>query len=128
MASIVFSASGMSDLTLERGRAVPYSPENIEANQDNYLTESNNPKVIDYGNDLEMISLSFQHLSKDNYDGAINGLKTWFENANINWMENSFTLTDENGASHTVRLWSKRWRMIRGRGGRYSVTLPLLKE
>ncbi len=126
--SIVFSAGGMSDLTLERGRLVPYSPEDVTINQDNYLTESNNPKVTNYGDNLNLINLSFRHLSKDNYDGTVNGLKTWFEDANINWMVNNFTLTDENGQAHTVRLWNKKWRMSADRGGRYSITLRLLKE
>lgn len=125
--SIKFSKAGMSDLTLERGRLFPViSP--ITINQDRYLTESNNPKVIDYGDNLELKELKFNYLSKDNYDGATNGLKTWFEDSTINWCENNFTLTDENGATHTVRLWQDKFDMRMTSNGRYTISLTLLEE
>lgn len=125
--SIVFSHASLSDLTLERGRIYPVS-QPIQINQDRYLTESNNPKVIDYGDDLNFIQLNFQYLSKDNYDGATNGLKTWFQDSNINYSENSFTLTDEDGVAHTVRFWQANFNMPQTSNGRYQISLTLLKE
>lgn len=126
--SIVFSKSGMSNLTLERGRLFPFSEGDIEINQDRYLTEDNNPIVINYGDNLELVVLSFSFLTKDNYDGAVNGLKTWFEDSNIEWSSNSFTLTDENGVAHTVRYWDDKFSMPKNVNGRYSGKLILLKE
>ena len=126
--SIIFSASGMSNLTLERGRMLPYTPEEVQINQERYLTESNNAKVIDYGTDISFISLVFMFLSQDNYDGSVNGLKTWFEDSNINWSENSFTMTDEAGTAWTVRLWQSDFKMPKMRGGRFMVELILKVE
>ena len=125
--SIQFSKSGMSTLTLERGRLFPIQNPKT-ANQDRYLTESNNPKVINYGDALEVMELNLAFLSKDNYDGAINGIKTWFENANINYSENSFTLTDEVGETHTVRLWQDKLNIQKVSSGRYQIKILLLVE
>ena len=46
--SIVFSKAGLSDLTLERGRLYPISKP-IQINQELYMTESLNAKVVDFG-------------------------------------------------------------------------------
>ena len=126
--SIVFQKSGLSDLTIERGRLFPFSPKNITVHQDRYLTESNNAKIVDYGANLQLIKLSFKNLTKDNYDGAINGLKTWFETSNINWSVNSFTMIDESGVSYTVRFWQKDFQMPQQVNGRYEITLILKVE
>lgn len=102
---IVFQKSGLSDLTLERGRVIPATG-SIEPHQYAHLTQSNNAKVYDVGsNELEFIDIQLAGLSRDNYDGATNGLKTWFESSQINWRMNSFTMVDELGESRTVRLW-----------------------
>ncbi len=126
--SIKFQHSGMSELTLERGRVTPYVPEEIEPHQDLYLTEGNNPKVINYGDPLKFMKLEFKYLSRDNYDGTVNGLKTWFEDSTINWSANNFTLVDENNVSWTVRLWQKKFNMKNLGNDRYSVELVLLIE
>lgn len=125
---IVFQKSGLSDLTMERGRIVPYSPEEIEIDQIQNLTENNIPIIVDYGNNLTFINLEFNHLSKDNYDGATNGLKTWFSSSQVNWMANNFTMIDENGVSHTVRLWDKKFKFQTLGSGRYNISIKLLKE
>ena len=125
--SIVFSAAGMSNLTLERGRLYPLSMP-IQINQELNLTDGMNPKITDYGGTAQFWKVIFNYLSKDNYDGSVNGLKTWFEDSNINWCENSFILTDENGVAHTVRLWQKGFDMPENSSGRYSVSLTLLEE
>jgi len=128
MSKIIFQKTGMSDLTLENGRLVPFSPDEIEINQDKYLTESNNAKIIVYGANLELLKLKFKNLPKDNYDGSINGLKTWFSNSIINWLANSFTLLDENGISYTVRLWQNKFKTIKSSNERYVIELLLKKE
>ena len=121
--SIVFKKSGVSDLTLERGRIVPYSTEEDQINQERYLTENYTSKVVNYGSNGKFLELTFKHLTKDNYDGTANGLRTWFNNSNINWSKYSFTLVDEDGVSHTVRLWQNRFKMGVDNAGRYSVKL-----
>jgi len=121
--SIVFQKGGLSDLTLERGRLVPYSPEEQEINQERYLTEDNNPKVVDYGSNHKTMKLAFSFLTKDNYDGATNGLRTWFEDSNIDWCMNNFTLVDENSVSYTVRLWQKKFTVKKHSNDRYSLSL-----
>ena len=128
MSLIVFSKTGLSNLTLEHGRTIPHVPENIDVNQEISLTEDNVAKVIDYGPDLTLIRLEFNHLSKDNYDGTVNGLKTWFESSTINWCANSFNMTDENGINRSVRLWQIKFSMARDHGGRYSVSFILKEE
>lgn len=126
--SIVFQKSGLSDLTLERGRIFPVEEAQIKINQETYLTESMNPKVVNYGSTLKLIRLKFAGLSRDNYDGTINGLKTWFESSQINWSENNFVMIDEMGISHTVRLWQKQFSMKQDSPNRYSITLTFLEE
>ncbi len=126
--SIVFKKSGMSDLTLERGRVVPYQTQEQKINQERYLTESYNTKVVNYGSNAQYLELSFKHLTKDNYDGTVNGLKTWFDDSSINWSMNSFTMLDENGISYTVRLWQNNFKMAVDGAGRYSVKLILKVE
>ena len=125
--AIKFQKSGMSDLTIEKGRLFPVS-EPIEINQEIHLTESNNPKVIVYGDNLKIIELKFKGLTKDNYNGTVNGLYTWFNDSNINWMENSFTMIDEQGVSHTVRLYQKKFDMKMDSNGRYSIALKFIEE
>lgn len=125
---IVFQKSGLSDLTLERGRLVPYSRGNISVNQERYLTESNNAKITDYGNNITFIELAFDHLTKDNYDGSTNGLKTWFESTQVNWSANSFTMLDEENVSHTVRFWQGSFDMPTKANGRFSFKLVLKDE
>lgn len=125
--AIIFSKGGMSDLTLERGRIFPIqSP--IQINQERHFTESMNPKVIVYSGTAEFFELKLEGLSRDNYDGTVNGLKTWFENALINWSENNFTLVDEEGNSLTVRLWQDNFNPQEESANRYSISLTLLKE
>jgi len=124
---MTFSKSGRSNLTLERGRLYPVSI-SYTKNQERYLTEGMNPKVVSYSGTLQLFNLSFSYLSKDNFDGTVNGLKTWFQSTQINYSEYNFTLTDENGVTHTVRLWDDNFEMGKDVSGRYFVTIKLLKE
>ena len=124
---ITFKKTGLTDLVISRGRILP-SSEPIIINQDKLITSSNNVIIIDKGINTKLIKLSFKFLTKDNYDGAINGLKTWFENSQINWMENTFTLVDENNVEKTVRLWDDKFDMKFEKGDTYSVSLTLRDE
>lgn len=126
--SITFAIAGRSDLTMERGRIIPYVPIEYKIDQLLHFTEQNNPKVTDYGSNIQFIKLSFKHLSKDQYDGTVNGLETWFSSSQVNWAANSFTMTDEEGNTHTVRFWQNSFQMTRDAGGRYTVSFVLLKE
>jgi len=121
---IIFQKTGLPDLTIERGRVYPLNNP-TEINQDRYLTESNHDVIVNYGNHAKFLELELKFLSKDNYDGAINGLKNWFESSQINYSENSFTLIDELGYSRTVRLWQGEFDMPENFSGRYSIKLTL---
>jgi hypothetical protein len=128
MAKIKFTKSGRSDLTIERGRSIPISTP-ITINQELNLTESMNAKVIDYGSFATYIKIELRNLTKDNYDGSINGLYSWFSSSQINWCENNFTMVDEQGVSQTVRLWQTEFDMTRDlNSGRYSISFILKKE
>ena len=128
MATITFQKASMTDLILERGRLLPTTPEVISINQDMYLTESNDAKTVKYGTNLKTSKLSFNNLTVDNYNGTVNGLKTWFEDALIDWTLNSFTLINEAGETLTVRLWQKKFSMGLKSNSRYSVNLLLKIE
>jgi len=67
-------------------------------------------------------------LSKDNYDGSINGLKTWFENAAIDWRKNYFQYTDESGSEYDVRLWDEVFSMEEYASNRYRIRILLREE
>lgn len=122
--AITFRKTGLSDLILERGRLFPLKNP-ITINQERYLTESNTPVVVDYGNPEKIIEVHVEFLTRDNYDGTINGLKTWFESSTINYSLNSFTLIDENGYEHTVQLWQDDLDFSENISGRYSVKMDL---
>lgn len=127
MQAIIFQKGGLSDLTLERARIFPINRiQNI--NQELYLTESMAPKVVNYGGSSKIIEVVLEGLSKDNYDGTVNGLKTWFENSSINWSENNFTMLDEYGESFTVRYWQNNFNMPEIKGDQYSISFQLLVE
>ena len=125
--SIVFSKGGLSDLTLERGRLYPITNP-VKINQHRYLTEDYSPKVVNWGSSYTLFDLKFNYLSKSNYDDATDGLKTWFESSAINYSESNFTLTDENGVTHTVRLWQDRLDFTEHASERYAISLILFKE
>ena len=124
---IQFTKAGVGKLTLERGRVLP-ARRPVKINQIMSLTKGNNAKVADIGSALKLIELRLEGLSRDNYDGSVNGLLTWFENSGINWAQNTFTLTDEFGATKTVRLWQKDFDMVVNEGETFSVTLTLKVE
>ena len=67
-------------------------------------------------------------MTKDQYDCAVNGLKTWFESSSINWAATSFTMLDEKGNSHTVRWWQGNFNMVEHANGRYAIQFTLKKE
>ena len=127
MRKIVFQKTGMSDLTLERARSYPIS-EPYQLNQERYLTENGQPKVVKYGDPVRFIEVQLKGLSRDNYDGVVNGLLTWFSDPNIDWSKNSFTMIDEYGQQHTVRLWQDDFNMKQDSWDSYSIRLKLLKE
>lgn len=125
--SITFQKTGLSDLVIERGRLFP-DKQPIQINQDRYLTESMNSKIVSRGSSAQFLKLKFSGLSKDNYDGTVNGLKTWFESSTINWSSASFTMIDEDGTTHTVRYWNDDFDMPGIAPNRYEFTLELKKE
>jgi len=127
MGKIVFSKTGLSNLTIEQARSFPLLEE-ITINQQMYLTEGNEAKVVDYGDDLEIINIVIGGLSHDNLTGTVNGLLTWFKNSAINWAQNSFTMTDETGAAQTVRFWDKKFKKVQKANGIFDISFKLKKE
>lgn len=114
-------------LIFEKGRIFP-KPNPIEINQAMGFSEDMKAKVADMGNNLELIDVMMQRLTKDQYDGTVNGLKTWFDNTNINWRKNTFTFQDETGAKITVRLLDENFDMPEVVSGFYSFKLRLMQE
>lgn len=83
--------------------------------------------VTDVGTPEELFNLVFQRLSEDNYSGLVNGLKTWFEDSNINWGQNSFTYQDEDGVETTVRYLDNTFDMPDRIAKLFSTKLTLRK-
>jgi len=127
MSKIVFQKSGLSDLTLEHGRSYPTSIV-IEVNQERYLTEDFKPKVIDFGSSHETMVIKLEGISKDNIDGAINGLRTWFEASQVTWALNSFTMINERGINQTIRWWDKSFKIKEVSPNRYDVSFIVKVE
>jgi len=121
---IIFKKTGLSDLYIPVGRTFP-SNEPIQTNQNLYLTSGSQAKVVVTQAVHKTLELRLDGLPRDSFDGVFNGIKTWFESAIINWSYASFTMTDENGADHTVRLWQKKFNMPRVNNGLYSTKLLL---
>ncbi len=127
MSKIVWKKTGMSDLTIDKGRSFPVN-EPIQINQERYLTESLNAKVINFGSSAKFIQLDIAGVPRDNYNGTINGIKSWFENSNVNWSKNSFTMIDERGVTLTVRLWQDDFNMPEQWANRHNVSILLKVE
>jgi hypothetical protein len=125
---ITFQGSGMSDLAVQHGRSFPFSPSSIEWNQEVHLTEEYNSKILDFGSSIEFIQVVLTGLTRDNYQGSVNGLRTWFMDSNINGAETSFTFIDENNETHTVRLWQTKINFQLDGFDSYSVSFVLKKE
>lgn len=127
MSAILFQKSGMSDLTLANGVILP-KKHTYQINQKRYFTESMNAVVLSLSSKAELLILRIADVSKDNFNGSVNGLKTWFDNSLINYSENNFTLVDENGETSTVRLWADNFEIDETQPGLFSLELTLLKE
>lgn len=128
MARPYFSHSSIStDLVFEKGQLYTVRKP-IRPNQIVGRTAGGQIKVAKLGKSELTLILNFTGLTKDNYDGTVNGLKTWFETAAIDWRKNSFTLVDETGTSYTVRLMNPEFDMQEYSPGRYRITLTLRKE
>ena len=124
---IVFQKSGLSDLTIQRGRAFPVRNPH-KPNQIRHLTENNQAKVISFGQALRLVELQVGGLNADNYNGAVNGLQTWFSSSQINYSLNSFTMIDEYGESNTVRLWQDDFEVVETEPGIFAIKVTLKIE
>jgi len=122
---IIFRKSGLTDLFIQ-GRSLPISQEFV-FNQDLYTSEGNQPKIIDFGDDIEensLVQININNLSED----LKNQIKSWFKSAQINGAEGSFTMINEDGEGKTVRLWSDKLSMTVDDTGLYSAFFVLRGE
>ena len=124
---ITFKKTGKSDLTIKNGRILP-AKDSIQINQIKTLTSGNNPIVVDYSNSKKIYKLVLKNLSKDEFSGSINGIKTWFKSPEINWMMNSFTMILTDGTQKIVRLWNNKFDMNMKPNFRYDLIIELREE
>jgi hypothetical protein len=124
MAAITLQKSGLSDVTIANGRSFPVTYP-IQFNQERYETEDQQPKVIDYGGSaVRYISVNADRITQTEF---IN-IRDFFTNSAVNGAENSITLIDENGESHTVRLWSDQIEPTQTDFNIYSISLLFRRE
>lgn len=121
---LTFQKAGLTDLVIEGGRSLPITTE-LTFNQERVLTEDRQPKVVDYGGDIEQLyQVNLENLSvKDFRD-----LKAWFSSSQVNGALNNFTMIDEDGTSLTVRLWSDKVTLTMNAFGVYSASFLLRGE
>jgi len=105
MSKIILTKAGAtgSPLTLDNGSSFPLSNP-LEINQIVDVSGGGQPKVFDLENEAQFRAVNIKLVSKTNRDALL----TFLAHANVRYRANTITLTDEYGATHTVRLWSKK--------------------
>ena len=100
MAGITFSKTGMTTLTLSRGRSFPVSAP-LTFHQIRTVSEAQTVRIATMAPPTQYIRVVCQFLTQDEADALL----AWFQDGTINGGAATFTLTDEAGTDYEVRLW-----------------------
>lgn len=112
------SKSGVTTVTLSRGSIFP-SAEPYIPNQFVGVSDSNVVRTAVLGDARQILEVPFAQLTS----ADITNLRNFFQNSLINWGENSFTYTDEDSNSFTVKYIQPMFKPERDSSGNFSITL-----
>ena len=125
MSKPIFTKSGnaYSPFTFEKCRFLPAN-EPITANQIIGISGGNQVKVADLGGNEKIYNIVINRVSETNR----NNLLGFIQDSTVNYKENTFTFTDENGTDYEVRYWGDVTDFPKVRGGLYNLVLPVRVE
>ena len=106
----------------DRGPALGLS-DPTQINQPEARTDGTTRYLYDKGTDNEF-DLPFERLTRTDYDA----LKTFLAHATVNWKMTTFTYTDQDSTTHTVRLVNDRLQFAQVAFDQYSGSIQLRKE
>ena len=121
MSTVIFSKSGVTSVVFSSARTYPIGDVFI-MNQFIGVPDSNEDiRVASLGPARQIIPIIFDQLT--NTDRS--NLLAFFTNPLVNWALNSFTITDENGASFIVKFLEPEFQMPELSDDNVSLTLNL---
>ena len=124
MALPQFQKSGVTTVTLEKGRSLPLS-EPINPAQNIGIAGGGQVKVANFGTAEQLRQVVITNVSETNRNAVL----SFLQHANVNYSQNSFTFVDENSTSRTVRLWNASGLDFpKKKGGLYDIKLTLRDE
>ena len=125
MALPTFTKTSVTTFTFEKGRYLPVNSP-INPNQDIGIGGGGAVKVVNHGTAEQLYEIVINNVSSTNRDALL----TFLQDALVNYTLNTFTFTEEDGATtHTVRLWkAEGLDFPQVRGGLYNIRLLLRVE
>ncbi len=125
-AAPIFTKTGAtgSPLTLEKGRFLPVS-DPYEPRQLRGVAGGGQVKIADLGTADHFFDIKINRVSKAHRNAII----AFLQHANVNYAQNTFTFTDEDGTAWTVRYWnSSGLDFPHVKGNLYNIKLTLKVE
>uniref|UniRef100_A0A6M3L8P2 Uncharacterized protein n=1 Tax=viral metagenome TaxID=1070528 RepID=A0A6M3L8P2_9ZZZZ len=102
MASPTFSKAGVTTLTFSDGESFPITRTDSKR-QLRGIAMGGSVKILTLSSNQEQyIDLIFNQLTSTD----ITNIKAFLDDANINWSANTFTYTDSESNTFTVRFWN----------------------
>ena len=120
MPNPTFSKSGVTTLTFSQGNLAPSV---IDEAPRQIINEAENgsQSVYTLSGTILTHTLQFQDLPSTDHDN----LRTFLRNSAINYSSSTFTYTDSDGATHTVRYVDSTLRRTRNATGTYDLSITL---
>jgi len=125
MASLpIFSKSGITSYTFQKGPFLPHKRP-IRQHQNVGVSGGNQVKVANKGSATQEIEIVLNRISLTSY----NNLLTFLQDSAVNYALNTFTYTDQDANTYTVRLWNHKgldFPLVKG--GFYNIRMLLIVE
>lgn len=118
-----FSKAGITTLVLSKGTLYP-TRRPITPQQVRQRSQGGVRRVTTIGPEEEQLGVRIEGLTLTDY----NELRAWFRNPLIEWGEQPFTYTDEDGVATEVRWWQDTFDMPEVSAGAYSVDIVFAVE
>jgi len=125
MAGVIFSKTGntYTPLSFGRGRTLD-SGGYYEPKQKKTETGGGSVQVCDIGVATRYKTCNIDNITPTIYNQLVNFLK----DSTVRWSGKTFTFTDEDSATYTVRYWGEQLEEIPMKSGNVDVKIPLRIE
>lgn len=120
MAAPIFDKTGVPAVTFTRARTYPVGDTWVP-NQFVGVSDANTIRVASLGSPRQLIGMTFDQLDRSDRTALL----AFFQNPKVNWGLYSFTLTDEDSNSYTVKFLEPEFRMPEETDDNVSLTITL---